>query len=74
MTMHTRQIQLTKMHIRKITPREESTVYSKKIQWKMKNGVNNFNINSSNNHILHSVLFLKYIHCLSMGGINYKKY
>jgi Tfp pilus assembly pilus retraction ATPase PilT len=28
MTIHTRQIQLTKMHIRKTTPREESTTYN----------------------------------------------
>jgi len=27
-TIHTRQIQLTEMHIRETTPREESTVYS----------------------------------------------
>jgi len=28
-TIHTRQLQLTKMHIRKTTPREERTVYTR---------------------------------------------
>ena len=44
MTIHTRQIQLTKMHIRKTTPREESTVYTR-IFWYF------------SPHILHSLFY-----------------